>query len=192
MERRTPEASAHTGGLVAIGSHRGFVAEDIVGVTHRIGGAALVSLVAPQIVFVDRHIAEGIGDGDGLPHHVINVGCDGPDGIGGGDEITLHIVSIDGAVTTAIDGSHAAIERIVLKAIGHTRRIHRFHQLAESVGLDVWIGAGGQQGGALGVVAEGTRLVAAGVHGDLVESVRHRKPRHLGAGGLSQRRNRDV
>ena len=115
---------AHAGGLVAVGGHGGLVAEDIVDIAHRIGGAPLIGSVAPQIVFIDRDVAEGIGDGDGLPHHVIAVGRDGSYGIGGGDEIALGIVGINGTVVAAIDGSHAAIERIVLKAVGHACGIH--------------------------------------------------------------------
>ena len=98
---------ADTGGLVAVGGHGGLVAEDIIGVTHGIGGAALIGLVTPQIVFIDRHVAKGIGDGDGLPHHVVTVGRDGVNGIGGRDEIALGIVGIDGAVVAAINGSNA-------------------------------------------------------------------------------------
>ena len=108
-----------------------------------IGGAALVGFVAPQIVFVDRHIAEGVGDGDGLAHHVVTVGRDGSDGIGGRDEIAFDIVGIDGAVVAAINGSNATIERIVLKTVGHAGRIHRLDQLAEGVALNLRIRAGG-------------------------------------------------
>ena len=73
---------AHAGGLVAIGRHGGLVAEEIVGVADGIGGAALIGSVTPQVIFIGYDIAEGIGNGDGLPHHVVTVGRDGADGIG--------------------------------------------------------------------------------------------------------------
>ena len=127
----------HVGGLIAVGLHGGLVAKDIVGVAHGIGGAALVGLVAAQVVFIDRHIAEGVGDGDGLPHHVVTVGRDGADGVGDGDEVVLRVVSVGGAVVAAINGGHAAVERIVLKTVGHTGRIHRLDQRRSAQSRDL-------------------------------------------------------
>ena len=65
---------AHAGGIVAVGGHGGAVAEGVVGVADGIDGTTLVGLVAAQVVVVDRHVAEGIGDGGCMAHDVVGVG----------------------------------------------------------------------------------------------------------------------
>lgn len=142
-------------------------------------------------VVIFRRETEGVfGDEVAVGDAGSAVGAgDGADGIGGGDEITLGIVGIGGAVVASIDGGHAAVERVDLEAVGHARGVHSLDQLAESVGLDVWIGAGGQQGGALRIIPEGTGLVTTNIHGDLIEGVGDGEAGKLGIGGLRQGRD---
>ena len=125
--------------MVAVGGHGSAVAEGVIGIADGIGRAALIGLVAAQVVVVDRHIAEGVGHGDGLAHDVVTVGRDGANGIGGGDKIVLRIVSVNGAVASTVHGGNLTAKGVNLKAVGHARGIHRLHEVPKGVAHNLGI-----------------------------------------------------